>query len=374
MASKYWVGGGANTAFGTAGNWAASSGGAGGAGIISTDDAIFDGVGATANGVSVVSSQITVLSLNMLPGFTGTLTFNARLIVGGNITLGENCTISGTTGPLEANATVAGAILTSNGKVLTCQLIITNTLKVLGDDWTVASFHNSNTNTINGNTMYVKGNITLLATLSGTTQFVCILNTTLTGPMNCNLKIAGNLTFGTGVVFGGSKLLEYESGTVTQSNTFSIASFSLDTSGCNFFSVNFTGGTNNFLSQFNATTITILGTASTFPGLFPFVCNTLNCTAIAALTITFKEGVEYKINTAFASNLNRRGTPTVYTSAHATLRAIFNLAPGATCNVSANFTRIDASPGRAINSWNGVITDCININSYTDLKTVSSTF
>ena len=59
-----------------------------------------------------------------------------------------------------------------------------------------------------------------------------------------------------------------------------------------------------------------------------------------------------------------------FTSDDGTIKAKLKLNQGATCNVLANFTRIDASGGRSINSFNGIITNCININSFNDLKTI----
>jgi hypothetical protein len=37
--------------------------------------------------------------------------------------------------------------------------------------------------------------------------------------------------------------------------------------------------------------------------------------------------------------------------------------------VLSNFTRIDASNGRTIRSFNGTITDCLNIVGFTDIAT-----
>jgi hypothetical protein len=87
-------------------------------------------------------------------------------------------------------------------------------------------------------------------------------------------------------------------------------------------------------------------------------------------TVTFKNSLTYTItnslavlNTANLLNVN-------FVSDSATLRANLILRTGATCNVCARFTRIDATGGRPINTWNSTVTDCINVRSFTDLRTV----
>src|SRR6188508_2500022 len=170
MAARYWVGGGANTNWITAGNWAATSGGTGGATIpTSADDVIFNGIGVNANGISTISAVITVLSINITAGFTGTIQHNTTLSITGDITLNNNHTITGN-GALNLLGT--SGTLTSNGRVwpnsLNCAGGSTTVTKTLADNWTIGTLSaNSLTTALNGNTIYLNtalnmssGNIT----------------------------------------------------------------------------------------------------------------------------------------------------------------------------------------------------------------------
>ncbi len=61
----------------------------------------------------------------------------------------------------------------------------------------------------------------------------------------------------------------------------------------------------------------------------------------------------------------------LFTSDHATNKANITLNNGALCNVLASFTRIDASGGRTIFTFNGVLTTTVNITAITDLTFVT---
>jgi hypothetical protein len=112
---------------------------------------------------------------------------------------------------------------------------------------------------------------------------------------------------------------------------------------------------------------------ATFAGTFGWIINQFLNQGVAASTVTLQEGLTYTINTNFNAFANRNGLD-IFTSNHATNKTYLILNEGATCNTNGNFTRIDASGGRPIRTWNGVVTDCINIQRITDLRTVSLTF
>jgi hypothetical protein len=83
VVNRYWVGGGADAFWTTAGNWSYSSGGAGGASVPnSTNDVFFN---AASSASSTLSANITIKSLDMT-GYVGTLTHNAgtALTIAGN--------------------------------------------------------------------------------------------------------------------------------------------------------------------------------------------------------------------------------------------------------------------------------------------------
>jgi hypothetical protein len=82
--------------------------------------------------------------------------------------------------------------------------------------------------------------------------------------------------------------------------------------------------------------------------------------------------VTYTITSAITCFSSRVGAVVLFTSDDAVITAKLTLSQGATCNVLANFTRIDASGGRNINSFNGVITSCVGVYSFTDVNYIGS--
>ncbi len=108
--------------------------------------------------------------------------------------------------------------------------------------------------------------------------------------------------------------------------------------------------------------IITLGSAATitFAGTHGFTCGTL-------MSNTFVNGVIYTITTAINAMLTRVGAIITFTSDHATNKAILVLNWGAAQNVIASFIRIDSSAGQPINTFNGTITTCFNINSITNM-------
>jgi len=280
MANRYWVGGGSSTNWAATSNtnWATTSGGANNASVPTSADAvIFDGVGASANGTSVIGAIITVLSVTITSGFTGTINHSQALTIAGNLTLGANYTITGA-----GNISIsANAVLTSNGKTWPNALSFTGgTTKTFADSWNILGSFN-------------------VATPSTVT-----INSVLT------------------------------SATISTTST----------------------------------------TAATFTGTAGWICTAFGANQTAAATITLQDGIEYIINGSLASSASRVGTPVLFTSSHATNKAKLTLDQDATCITNAFFTRIDASLGRSINTWTGTVTDCVNINRFTDLKTVAATF
>jgi len=229
MADRYWVGEGANTSWSTVGNWSGSSGGVGGASVPgSVDKAIFDGIGASANGTSVVTASThSVLELFITSGFTGTLTINAGILVsvGANITLGANMVLTGS-GSLQTNTlSPSTSTLTSNGKALpdTMSFNVTNNgVRTFADNWTVG-FLNLYTSgmTLNGGVITVNRNMNVAAsTASAGTASIIMKGTPSgtwlgTGRIANDLTLDGNITVSGSVAIGGTATLKYLSGTIT---------------------------------------------------------------------------------------------------------------------------------------------------------------
>ncbi len=110
MADRYWVGGTASWD-GTAGTkWSATSGGAGGASVPTTADAVFFNASSTGT-VTIAAFNLGAQSINCA-GFTGTITGTAAISVAGSVTL-----VAGMTYTHTGTATFTGTgTLTTAGK------------------------------------------------------------------------------------------------------------------------------------------------------------------------------------------------------------------------------------------------------------------
>lgn len=192
MADRYWVGGTAAWD-GTVGTkWSATSGGAGGASVPTSADAVFFNAASGAVTCTISTGNTGALSINCT-GFTGTLAGTATINVFGSITLVSGMTFSHT----GIFGVVATSTITSGGKsfgqlqlsasggtftlgdaldVGSATTLIQGTLNLNGFTATTATFSSSNTNT--RAITFGTSNIVLDSTSAGAT----ILNmATLTG-------------------------------------------------------------------------------------------------------------------------------------------------------------------------------------------------
>jgi hypothetical protein len=389
MAARYWVGGHPTnnnwnqTGSGTT-NWSATSGGAAGASVPgSTDDVTFD---VNGNSTSTLSAIITIQSLTITSGYTSTITHNATLTVTGNVTLGANYTIAGT-GALTISST---STMTSNGKTWPNNMTLsTSTTKTLADSWSVTGSltvtgGNITLNKTASETLTVAGGITSITTavILGTAKIILTGGTwswgTGSNGISNDLDIQGNVTV-SGTVRKSTGVLTYVSGTVTTtSSTLSlVGSQTLNTNGITWGTISVTSGaaiTLTINSTLTASTFTsVVNQDIIFAGSAGFNFGTFGLSEnTSATTITFQESVTYTITTALNIYYSRVGAILLLTSSSGTVKAIITLVNGATCNCLANLTRIDASGGRTINSFNGTVTDCTNVRSFSDLVTVAS--
>lgn len=377
MASRYWVGGHPTnnnwnqTGSGTT-NWSATSGGAAGASVPgASDNVIFDGNG---NSASTISATITVLSFTVVSGYTSTITHNAVLTVAGNVTLTTGYTIAGSLAiTISAASTITSGGQTwpngmnfngTNTKTLSDNLVIGGTLAING----VSTVINATT----AETLTCAG-ITVSQATSGTAKIILSGGTWLgTAALQNDLDIAGNVTVSGSVAFN-TKTLTYISGTVTTTgSTLTIAaSTTLNTAGITWNNISNSASatlTINSLLSVGGTMTLANSNSITFDGTSGFTAATVDITNISGKTLTLNDGVTYTITNAFTANTSRLASILTITSDHASNRAILTLQQGATCNVLANFTRIDASAGRAILTFNGTVTDCVNVFSYNDVK------
>lgn len=376
-ASRFWVGGGSSTNWNATSNtnWSASSGGANNATVPgSSDTATFDGAGASGNGNSIVSAVITVGALTFTSGYTATVTVNASITCAGNFT---DHTAHSWAGSAILQITTSSTI-TSNGQTWPNQVVFSGSgaTKTLVGNWVIGGVLTVQTNAqiINHTTSetITAAGYTSSAAASGTID-VILSGGTWSGSAAItfnSLTFAGNVTVSGGVAFNTGSLI-YSSGTVTTtSSTLTIAgATTLDTYPIAWNAVtcilNVTLTINSTLicTIFNGGT-----TAKTFAGTAGFDIGTFNLTATTAVTASFANTVTYVIRSALnASNAPFSARP-VFSSDHATNRAIFNVYPGATINTNASFTRIDATPGRPILTWNGTVSDCLNVFSFTNVQ------
>lgn len=366
-------------------NWGSSSGTADGASVPgASDDVTLDGAGAGGNASGTISASISLLSLTFTTGYTATVTQNT----GQNITLNGNFTDqtqhswASSTGQIVIQT---ASTITSNGKTYPNSVTFSGTnTKTLSGDWTI-----SGTLAINGLTTLNSGTLTaagLNTTTSGiaaaSTGTVLLSGGTWTGSAGtiaCNLTYAGNVTLSGSLLYN-TGTMTYTSGTITTTgSTVTLSgSCTLNTNGMSFNNItlntNSTTITNNSLCTITGTLTYNDGIGATWAGTAGFTAGTVTFNNTTAATENFKDGNTYTITTALNCFKSRNGSIVTISSSHATNTTAIVLQNGASCDVLANFTRVDASGGRTIWTFNGTLTTTTNINSFTDLKTVSKSF
>jgi hypothetical protein len=192
------------------------------------------------------------------------------------------------------------------------------------------------------------------------------------GTISCNLTFAGNVTV-SGTVSWNTATLTYTSGTITTtSSTMNVtASATFNTNGISW--NNITGANSGALVWTINSLLTVTGTLAsatsgtlTFAGTSGWTVGTLSIGSAVTATFTFQHGVTYTITTSLQCFSSRVGSIVLFTSDDGTATAAIVLQAGAICSVLANFTRIDATGGRTINTFHGTLTTTTNIFSYTD--------
>ena len=381
-ASRYWQKQNASFNWNATGptNWGSASGVSDGASVpTSVDDVFFDGVGANGNINSTISATITVLSYTVTSGYTATMTFNATLTVSTNITLSTPYTLAGSSGI----STTGNGTITSNGKIWTRPFSFANTIaKTLVGNFTITgliscpSGSNISFNRTTTEEVIVSNIFATTASLSiGGTAILRIVggNIDITnGTLGGTTILDGNIVFNVTFV---SNSLTYQSGNITGLRFLKInGAVTLNTDGMSFITVS----VNSNITVTLNSTLTVTGTlglpfVNTFSGTSGFVVGTLTKAVASGGSpiLTLQNGVTYIINNSFITR-NTGSVNNTITSNDATLRANLILTNGATCNVRGNFTRINATGGRTINTWNSTVTDCLNVRNFTDFQGVSN--
>lgn len=298
-ASRYWVGGGANSNWNATGNtnWGSTSGGTNNASVpTSVDDVIFDGAGVNGNTNSTISADTTILSLDITTGYTATMTHNAVLNIAGNWTFTSGYTIAGSS----SITIVAASTITSNGRTWPNALTIgasLNTVHTIVGNLTVGGLFviSQAAQTFTTST---SGVLTLQNGIQVNYQFgtfsVTSVDIYLTGGTwsggnviaFTNLYLQGNVTL-SGVVttYGGS--ITYISGVITTTgSTLNLQwNATLNTNGVTW---------NNIGSVSQAKTITLTSNLS-MSGLFSINMNTIVNTSNSS-TWTVGGGITLDVN------------------------------------------------------------------------------
>lgn len=219
-----------NSNWGTATNWSQGT-------VPTANDGHTTTFDATSPACTVNTSN-RVCQILDFTGYTNTITMTFQITVSGSVTLSATMGVSGT-GQLIVNST---ATLTSNGKIWPNNFVISgaNQIFTLADNWTVlgnVSQGAGNSGTVNGNILYIGGNLsTGAAVADGTTVYEMNGTGTISGVgalrHSLIINTAGTITF-SGVNIYSTGVLTYMAGNVvTTGSILSIpASTTLNTSG-----------------------------------------------------------------------------------------------------------------------------------------------
>ncbi len=137
--TRYWVGGTATWTATNTTNWSASSGGAGGASVPTSADAVvFDSLSnATAYTVTCTATQLRCGSLTMAKPLTGNVTWagTAPLAIHDNVSLAATGITRTYTGAITLSGSATGKTFTTNGVTLAS----TTTVNGVGCGWSLGS-------------------------------------------------------------------------------------------------------------------------------------------------------------------------------------------------------------------------------------------
>jgi hypothetical protein len=354
--------GATNTNWGTASNWSKGT-------IPTASDGYLTRFNASSPNCTVNIAGMAVNAISF-SGWTNTITLSNPLNTYGNITLSSGMGISGSSG-LNINAS---SLLTSNGKTWSASLALypNGGVVKLSGDWTnsggFGSSYNPNGFTITKTStekLILSGGLSVSSTPFTSTAQIQLTGGTWsgsTGIFNGDLDFNGNVTI-SGTVYKGTGLITRTSGTVTTTGSTIIFNNSviITVNGITWNNVSFgttlitltldrdliINGTmtiNNphtFVGAYNMTipTLTLGGWATilSLPG---------NLTITTALNATSATSVFH--NTINSSNVGVKRRVTLNSNATHDLSFI-------------NFTDIDASLGKPIWTYKGVINNCNNV-------------
>lgn len=369
--------GATNNNWGTATNWSQGTVPTASDGHVTT----FDG---TSPNCTVNTSNRVCNNIDFT-GYTGTITMTFIITVSGNITYSSTMNVAGASAmQMNANGTI-----TSNGFSwpntfvwsATCTPTLSGNFTVTGS--TTVNLNCTITLTPTTSEVFRTNGLSqsgLNSSLIGTAEvrvtggtWVCSTSGGVGGNrifgFDGNVTISGTCNF----LSGFSGTAKWYSGTQSGGQININSSCTLDLAGNTFTNITFntSGITLTVNSTLSATTLAFTSAlaAITFAGTNGWTCATLSCPTVSAQTITLKESITYRVTTSASGYQSRVGSILLFTSSHESTKAILTLDNPASCNMLADFRRIDASNGRTIVTFNGTITDCTNIVESHDLST-----
>jgi hypothetical protein len=325
----------------------------------------------------------------------------ALTVTGGNnvVVLGANMSITGFQ-TLIANNTTGITTLTNNGKKWPGSMQLATTAGASGhsfaDNWTISgSFVAADPGPLMlGNKMFISGGISTqagaarLTAVGSTTELVMVGTGTIGGgpltiqgnPVTINTTGTITMSPSSATTFNNGVIFTYITGSViTTGNTTTFGTSTINSGNIIWnniaISSNATASLSSSLNVGGTLTLNAAGasTVQAFTGSAGFT--TFNLIDIHTATnilknVVFQANNTYTVTNAFNASGSAKTNVITYASSDGTARANLVLQPGASCNSNISFTRINASAGRPVYTFNGVITDCLNISQLNTLTTV----
>ena len=232
--TRYWVGGTGTWDATTTTHWSASSGGATGASVPTSADAVvFDSLSnATAYTVTATATQLRCAALTIAGPLTGNVTWagTAPLAIHGNVTLPASGLTRSYTGDITLSGSSTGRTFTTNGISLSSAISITG----VGCGWTLGSsltctgaskgLYISDGSFDTGNYAVTVQDFTFPGSSSSNSRSINFGSSTISVNSTFNLGLLANLTFNSGT---------------SQVNLNSVAG-SIPTAGLTFYNVSIT--------------------------------------------------------------------------------------------------------------------------------------
>jgi len=380
--------------------------------------------GLSHSAASTITEGTTNFVLNGTGGWSssasGQLRNNVTIDTLGTVTLGANIVfntatltyIKGTVISTGNQMTVAGGagietrfdLTRSDGtKMMLNNVIFSGNMGVytlLSDLWLAGNYTSggtggaTQTRTINGFTMYIGGGINHTATIitQGTTHFVLNGTGNWSGANGGSGRVlTNNLTIDTDGIITLTTDVSYRLGTLryikgtvisTGCQLYTTAgSTTFDTNDLEWSAVTIlasTVGTINLLSPLRVYGNMLIGSSAdiTFAGTAGFILYKLALSSPdTQQTLSLTPGLPYIVTNELSTNATGQIDRQVKSTIPGTM-ATLTLNEGAACLMGFyNFTDIDASGGRTIFTFMGIVVNCININAFGDpVRTIAKSF